>query len=140
MLTFWKLNHVQTLDWNDNGNDIAVWIVIVATKATEFRFSTFICTNSKQRKVVLSKCITAERLTLHTSSQFDVRLESGQTCLREGMSVIGKNALRTFLEAQEHCSFSYASLDQVLTHTDTVNLNEQSETETETYDLGYLSS
>ena len=138
MLTFWKLNHEQTLQWvDDSDEDLSTFIVIVSEKATDFGLSAHLHSNRNTRKTILNKCVLVGHHTLHPISQFDARLESGVTSLREGMPIIGKNALRAFLEANSHRSFTHALLERVLTHADVSSLDEQPE---ELPDIGCLSS
>ena len=140
MLTFWKLNHEQTLQWEVDGDeDLSTFIIIVSEKATDFGLSTYLYSNRKARKAILNKCVLVGRHTLHPISQFDARLESGVTSLKEGMPIIGKNALRAFLEANSHRSFTHALLERVLTHADLSSLEGQPE-ELPPVDLDYLSS
>ena len=142
MLTLWKINHEHELDWIDDDNDLSTFIVIVAVRESEFGCSTYIYTNRKQRKVILSKFNMIGHSTLHPVSQFDVRTESGTTFLKDDMKILGKNTLRTFLEANSHRSFTHASLERILTHADMSNLNEQPEPHNpeEPHNLDYLSS
>ena len=143
MLTFYKINHECELDWIDDPDDLSTFIVIVHVRATEFGFSTYIYTNRKQWKAVLNKFNGIGHFTLNVTSQFDVKLESGITCLKEGMVILGKNALRTFLEANSHRCFAHANLERILTHADALNLNEQqeetNEQQEEMHSLGYPS-
>lgn len=132
MLTFWKLNHEQTLQWTDDSDDLSTFIVVVAEKATEFGLSTYLCSNRDARKAILNRCVLLGHHTLHPISQFDTRLESGVSGLQEGMRVVGLNALRTFLDVHCHRSFTHSSLKRVLACTE-VGAEKQE------VDLGYLS-
>ena len=124
---FWKINHERELDWIGDPDDFSTFIVIVAVKATEFGFSTYLCTNGKQRKVVLNKYNVIGRSTLRPISQFDVRTELGITCLKEGMLIMNRNALRTFIETNSHRSFTHANLEQILTAAEVSSLDEEPE-------------
>ena len=137
MLKFWKINHERELSWNDDdANDFSTFIMIVAVRATEFGCSTHSHSNRKEWKVMLNKFGVIGHSTLNAISQFDVKTKTGVTCLKEGMPIIGTNALRTFIETNSHGSFTYMNLERILTAVDIANLKEQRE---ETSSLGYPS-
>ena len=123
-MTFWKINHEQTLQWVDDGDDISTFIIVVAEKATDWGLSAHLCSNRSARKAILNKCVLVGHHTLHPISQFDTRLESGVSSLKEGMTVTGRNALRAFLEVNSHRSFTHALLERVMTHADMSSLDE----------------
>ena len=137
MMSFWKINHEQELDWIDDPDDLSTFIVVVTVKASEFGLSTYLCVNRSQRKVILGKLRVVGHFTLHAISQFNVRTESGVSYLQEEMPVTGRNALRTFIENNSHRSFTYAQLRLISAAVDVACLNKQ---EGELPDLDYLSS
>ena len=137
MMSFWKINHEQELDWIDDPDDLSTFIVVVAVKASEFGFSAYSCVNRSQRKATLGKLRVVGHFTLHAITQFDARTESGVSYLQEEMPVIGRNALRSFVANNSHRSFTYAQLRLISAAADIACLNEQEE---ELPSVDYLSS
>ena len=114
MLTYFKINSEQALEWDEDLNDLTVFIVIIATVEHEFGFSTYIVSNRRQ-KGVASRFSVLRYSTIKVISQFDIKTETGITCLKEGMPVVvGLNALKAFIEAKRDRPFTYAGLKQVL--------------------------
>lgn len=113
MLTFFKINSEQHLEWKEDLDDGA-FIVVVATVEHEFGISTYLLCNRKQQSVVSSKLNVVGLTSIRVVSQFDIRTETGVDSLKEGMDVIGLGALRAFLEAKRKRPFMYADLKRVL--------------------------
>ena len=115
MLTYFKINSEQALEWDEDSNDLSIFIVIVAAVHHEFGVSTFVLSNRKQQSAISSKFKVLGLSTVSVVSQFDVKIETGVECLREGMRVIGLNGLRAFIEAKRSRPFMYADLKRVMT-------------------------
>ena len=101
-MPYFKINHEHKLDWNDDDNDFTTFIIVAVELETVLGFSTYVHSNMKQRNAILSKCNVIGHSTLNPTSQFDVKIETGVTCLKEGMKILGKKALRTFLDINSH--------------------------------------
>ena len=78
-----------------------------------FGISTYLLCNNKRQKVVSSKFDVLGLHTVKAMSQFDIKTETGVDSLKEGMPVIGLNALRAFLEANRKRPFQYTGLKQI---------------------------
>ena len=131
MLTFFKINSEQELEWDDNPNDLSIFIVIIASVQHEFGLSTYIVANRKHQKAVTSKFNVLGCSTIKVVSQFDVNLETSISSLKEGMPVVGLNALKAFIEAKRARPFLYADLKRLMEAADTLSPGEQREEETE---------
>ena len=110
MLTFFKINSEQQLEWNNDPQDLCIFIVIIAIVEHEFGVSTYLLCNRKQQRIVSSKFNVLGLSTVKVASQFDIKTETGVESLKEGMPVIGLNALRAFLEAKRKRPFVHADL------------------------------
>ena len=62
--------------------------------------SAYVLSNRKNQKEIVRKYSTVGHSAIRVTSQFDVALETSISCLPAGMSVIGFNASKTFLEAK----------------------------------------
>ena len=130
MLTFFKINSEQPLEWNDD-EDHSTFIVVVTVVEHEFGVSTYLLCNAKNQRVVTSKFDVLGLSTIKVISQFDVRTETGVDSLNEEMvGVTGLNALQAFLEANRKRPFQYADLKRV-SDAAVLSLGEQREEETE---------
>ena len=114
MLTFFKINSEQDSEWDDNPNDLSIFIVIIASVQHEFGLSTYIVANRKHQKVVTSKFNVLGCSTMKVVSQFDVNLETSISYLKEGMPVVVLNALKAFIEAKRARPFLCADLKRVM--------------------------
>ena len=114
MSTFFKINSEQDLEWDDNPNDLSVFVVIIASVQHEFGLSTYIVANKKHQKAVTSKFNVLGCSTIKVVSQFDINLETSISSLKEGMLVVGLNALKAFIEAKRARPFLYADLKRVM--------------------------
>ena len=140
MLTFFKINSEQDLEWDDNPNDLSIFIVIIASVQHEFGLSTHIVANRKHQKDVTSKFNVLGCSTIKVVSQFDINLETSISSLKEGMHVVGLNALRVFIEAKRARPFLYADLKRVMEAAEiAVGINKQGEDETSSLGCATLS-
>ena len=114
MFTFFKINSEQQLEWDHDPQDLCTFIVIVTAVEHQLGWSTYVLSNRKHQKEITKKYSTVGHSTIRVASQFDVALETSVSCLSAGMSVIGFNALKTFLEAKRDRPFAHAGLKQVL--------------------------
>lgn len=114
MLTFYKINSEQMLEWDENPNDFSMFTVIIASVQHEFGVSTHIVSNRKNQKAVMSKFNALGHSTTKVVSQFDVMTETGVTCLNEGVLVIGLNALKAFIDAKRNKPFALADVRRVM--------------------------
>ena len=57
MLTYFKINSEQALEWNEDLNDLTIFIVIIATVEHKFGFSTHIVSNRGQKGVSSRFCV-----------------------------------------------------------------------------------
>ena len=112
MLTFFKINSEQDSEWDDNPNDLSIFIVIIASVQHEFGLSTHIVAN--HQKAVTSKLNVLGCSTAKVVSQFDTNLETSISSLKEGMLVVGLNALKAFIEAKRARPFLRADLKRVM--------------------------
>ena len=98
MLTFFKINSEQDLEWEVNPDDLSIFIVIIASVQHEFGLSTYIVANRKHQKAVTSKfnVLFLGCSTTKVVSQFDINLQTLISSLKEGMPVAGLNALKAF--------------------------------------------
>ena len=110
MLTFFKINSEQALEWNDDPNDLSIFIVIITSVQHEFGLSTYVVANRKHQKAVTSKFYVLGCSTIKVVSQFDITLETSISSLKEGMNVVGLNALKAFIEAKCARPFLYTDL------------------------------
>ena len=110
MLTFFKINSEQDLEWDDNPNELSIFIVIIASVQCKFDLSTHIVANRKHQKAVTSEFNVLGCSTTKVVSQFDVDLETLISSLKEGMHVVGLNALKAFIEAKRARPFLCADL------------------------------
>ena len=131
MLTFFKINSEQDLEWDDNPNDLSIFVVIIASVQHEFGLSTHTVANRKHQKAVTSKFNVLGCSTIKVVSQFDVNLETSISSLKEGMQVVGLNALKAFIEAKRARPFLYADLKRVMEGAEiAAGINTQEEDET----------
>ena len=131
MLTRFKVNSEQALEWNEDLNDLTFFIVIIATVEHEFGLSTYIVANRKHQKDVTSRFSVLSCSTIKVVSQFDIKTETGITCLKEGMPVVGLNALREFIEAKRATPFRYADLKRVMEGAEIARITNTQEEEPE---------
>ena len=110
MLTYFKVNSEQALEWNEDLNDLTFFIVIIATVEHEFGLSTCIVANRKHQKDVTSRFSVLGCSTIKAVSQFDTKTKTGIACPNEGMPLVGLNALREFIEAKRATPFRRAAL------------------------------
>ena len=89
-MPYFKINHERELDWEDDDDDLTTFIIVAVEREMEFGFSAYIYSNGKQRSVIPNECTAIGYSTLNTVSQFDVKIETGVTCLKEGMKILGK--------------------------------------------------
>jgi len=130
MLTFFKINSEQGLQWKEESHtDPITFVIIVKVIQTQFGLSTYLCSNRSTGKAVLEQCDILGHHTISRLSQFDTRLETAISCLDEKMPVVGANALRIFVSANSHRSFTCAALEKISMATDVAGLDE-------TLDLG----
>ena len=113
MLSFFKINSEQELEWDDNPNALSIFIVIITTKEHKFGLSTYVISNRRQKAVTSRFCILGCS-TAKVVSQFNTKTETGITCLKEGMPVVELNALKAFIEAKRARPFLYADLKRVM--------------------------
>ena len=131
MLTFFKINSEQDLEWDDNPNDLSIFIVIIASVQHKFGLSTYIVANTKHQKDVTSKFNFLGCSNIKVVSQFDANLETSISSLKEGMHVVGLNALRAFIEAKRARPFLYADLKRVMEAAEIARITYTQEKETE---------
>ncbi len=136
MLTFFKINSEQDLEWDDNPNDLSIFIVIIASVQHEFGLSTYIVANRKHQKAVTSKFNVLGCSTIKVVSQFDTNLETSISSLKEGMHVVGLNALKAFIEAKLARPFLYADLKRVMEGAAEIAAGTNAQEEDETSSLG----
>ena len=137
MLTFFKINSEQDLEWDDNPNDLSIFIVIIASVQHEFGLSTYIVANRKHQKAVTSKFNVLGCSTIKVVSQFDINLETSISSLKEGMHVVGLNALKVFIEAKRARPFLYADLKRVMEGAEIARITNTQEEEERTSGLGH---
>ena len=113
MLTFFKINSEQQLEWNNDPQDLCTFVVIITAVEHEFGVSTYLLFNRKQQKIVSSKFNVVGLSTIKVTSQFDIKTETGVDRLKEGMPIIGLNALQAFLEAKRKRPFVCADLKRI---------------------------
>ena len=114
MLTYFKINSEQALEWDEDLNDLTIFIVIIATVEHEFGLSTCIVANRKHQKAVTSKFNVLACSTMKVVSQFDINLETSISSLKEGMHVVGLNTLKAFIEAKHARPFLCADVKRVM--------------------------
>ena len=131
MLTYFKVNSEQALEWNEDLNDLTFFIVIIATVEHEFGLSTYIVANRKHQKDVTSRFSVLGCSTTKVVSQFDIKTETGITCLKGGMPVVGLNALRKFIEAKRATPFRCADLKWVMEGAEIARITNTQEEEPE---------
>lgn len=112
-----KINSEQRLHWNEDPNDLSVFIVVITTVQHELGISTHILTNRKERKAVSSKHNMLGHSIMNILTQFEVAIDTGVFRLTEDMPVTGVNALRTFLASSSE-PFAHSQLQMVLTAAD----------------------
>ena len=113
MLTFFKINSQECLDWNDEPGDSSTFIVIVKIVAHENGFSTYVLCNHRSQNKITQRHSTAGHHTIKVISQFDVALETSITHFSGDMPVIGFNALKAFLVSTKQPLW-HSGLKQVL--------------------------
>ena len=124
MLTYFKVNSEQALEWNEDLNDLTFFIVIIATVEHEFGLSTHIVANRKHQKDVTSRFSVLGCSTIKVVSQFDIKTETGITCLKEGMPVV-------FIEAKRATPFRHADLKWVMEGAEIARITNAQEEEPE---------
>jgi hypothetical protein len=138
MLSYFKINSEQSLEWVDDPEDLQTFIVIIAVTEREFGNSTYLLSNTNKVKTVASKFKILGISNVRIISQFDIKTEAGFASLERGMSVIGLNALRLFLDAKRRQPFMYADLKR-FSDTAEVTRMAKIEDEEETESLDYPS-
>ena len=93
---------------------LSLAIVIIASVQHKFGLSTCVVANGKHQKAVTSKFNVLSCTTTKVVSQFDANLETSISSLKEGMPVVGLNALKAFIEAKHARPFLYADLKRVM--------------------------
>ena len=137
MLTYFKINSEQELEWDDTTpHDLSIFIVIIASVQHEFGLSTCIVANRKHQKAVTSKFNVLSCSTIKVVSQFDILLETSISSLKEGMHVVGLNALKAFIEAKRNRPFLHVDLKRVMEASEIAAITKTQE-EDETSSLGY---
>lgn len=113
---FFKVNHTNPLEWNDDNNDLH-FIVICAERESESGFSTHGCSNNcrKNGKVMTKQFSTIGHFTLHHISSFDLLIETDLKHTKRGSKVINRNALKACVHANSHRPHAIAHLEQLLT-------------------------
>jgi hypothetical protein len=56
--------------------------------------------------------------SINIISEFDVKVETGVVCFNDTMKIIGRNALRSFLEGYAHKPLTYMHLTKILNAAD----------------------
>ena len=123
--THFKINHEHELDWvedENDENDLFTFIVLAIARVTEFGCSSYVYSNRKGRSATLNKCNVIGHSTLKPISQFDIKIETGVTCLTEGIKTTGSHALRGFLCANSHPPLACMNLAQILSAADIASL------------------
>ena len=136
MLTYFKINSEQALEWDEDLNDLTIFIVIITTVEHEFGLSTCAVSNRRQKAVTSRFCVLGCSTT-KVVSQFDIKTKTGVTCLKEGMPVVGLNALKAFIEAKRARPFLYANLKQVMEGAEIARITNAQEEEEGTSGLGH---
>ena len=114
MLTFFKINSEQQLEWDHDPQDLTTFVVIIKVIPCQSgSYGTYVLSNQKHQKEITKRYFTVGRSTIKLLSQFDVALETSISCLSGKMIVIGQEALKAFLEASGQ-PFTHAGLKQVL--------------------------
>ena len=113
-MPYFKINHEHELDWNVDNNDLSTFIIIASEQKTECGFTTCVCTNRKQRAAIVNEFSTIGHSTFNPISQFDVKIKTGITRLKEGMKAIGATALRSFLSVNSHRPLACVNLAEIL--------------------------
>lgn len=117
-----RVNSENPLEFSDD--DLSTFIIVVTERKTKFGFSTFIFSNRKERRVILSRYSVIGYSTLHPISQFDVLIETGINSLDESMQLIGKEALRIFLTVNNR-PLSNSDLARILAAADAKSTEEE---------------
>ena len=136
-MPYFKINHERELDWVDDDNDLFAFIVVAVVRETEFGFSTYVHSNTKRSSAISKKYEVVGHATINNISQFDVKIETGITCLMEGMKIVGTGALRTFLNINSHRPLMCLNLAQMLSAAEVANLD--ANVDETTSSLGYPS-
>ena len=72
MLTHFKTCSEQALEWDEDLNDLTVFIVIIATVKHEFGLGTHVVSNRRQKAVTSRFCVLGHS-TVKVISQFDMK-------------------------------------------------------------------
>ena len=128
-VNFYKINSQQPLEWklDDNPtNNPTIFAVIISVQEREHGTSTFIMTNAKLIRDVKCKFNTPGHITIQLQSQFDTYLETNIPHLSDDMTVIGLNALRTYLTSKSHQPYANADLTRILSAAEIASLSSHS--------------
>ena len=112
MLNFFKINSEQEIEWVEDEGPSSFIIVVAVLKGT-CGYSTFIYTNGTKRDPILKRMKVIGHHTLNVIAQFDVKTETGVCCLNTTMRLVGRKALRVFLDSNPHRCFAYSDLQRI---------------------------
>lgn len=108
---YFKINHRSQLDWDDSET---IFFVIIHERISNVGTSTHVYTNAHKQGTVSHQFTTVGRSTVNQITEFDVHLETGVNHFHNSMKLIGKQALRSYLEANELFPMTYGPLHQIL--------------------------
>ena len=130
MITHFKINSELDLEWNEDPDD-DIFIAILATMRHEFGLSACVVANRNHQKDVTNEFRTVGCSTIKHVTQFDVKLETSISSLREGMRVVGLGALGAYLDNKRMARFQHADLRELLDSAIVAVAPEEEQEETE---------
>ena len=95
---YFKVNPKGQLDWEGY---TTIFIVILHKRVSVAGTSTYVFTNASKQGTVSSQFTAIGHSTVNQMTEFDLHLEIGLTCLSPSMRLIGEEASRLHLDANE---------------------------------------
>ena len=106
-----KVNHKFQLDWEDGET---IFFIVMCERVSDVGTSTRVCTNANKQGIVSRQFTTVGHSTVNQITEFDVCLETGVNCFHDHMKLVGKQALRSYLEVNELFPMTHGPLHQIL--------------------------
>ena len=109
----YKISHQNELEWNDDDSPHC-YVVILAEKEFESGHQLHLYSNTKLKSQITKMFSSVGHRVTREITQFETKVETGVVSFKPGMKVIGRKALRKFLDANSHKPLVCMNLEEVL--------------------------
>lgn len=110
---YFQMNHRSQLDWKGSST---IFFVTLHERDSVTGTSTHAFTHANKQGTASKSCDTIGHSTVNQITKFDLHLETGLTSLSPSMKLIGEEALRLCLDANELYPLSHGPLCEILLH------------------------